>query len=79
MLLGASYDQQGQTDLAEKFLKRGVRLIELNKGRRHPSTIAALEALRLFYTAHQDKASLDRLQWRLGAAAAPGATQSPAF
>ena len=68
LLLSAAYSEQGNAILADRMLKRAVRLVETNKGRRHPHSVAVLEELIAFYGARDDKASLALLRQRLGTA-----------
>ena len=63
-LLGELAQESGELELAEKLLRRGVRLAELSRGRRHPLVVSGINKLDAYYEKRGDSASRAALRKR---------------
>lgn len=63
-LLGEIYLNQGELELAERMLRRGVRLSELSHGRRHPLVTRGVSQLDALYGRRGDAQSRAALRQR---------------
>lgn len=63
-LLGELAQASGELELAEKLLRRGVRLAELSRGRRHPLVVSGINKLDAYYEKRGDAASRAALRKR---------------